>query len=132
MLASWPQHERTAFLKAVCDALRRGMLADARLRLLSVGARGEHDAAWLNLMGLLHECEGQSRIAHRFYGRAMRADRHYRPAEQNMRRLYELHALGRTYQVPVLGDEPPSLLQLLSECDAPGGRPVVQSAGHVR
>src|SRR4051812_37655550 len=53
-------------------------------------------AAYLNLIGVVCQARRQWRRARRFYGKAMRCDRSYAPAEQNMRRIYELFTFGVT------------------------------------
>jgi hypothetical protein len=67
-------------------------------------AGSARDAACLNLLGVLCEARGQHPLAKRFYGSAIRADRRFDPAQQNMRRLYELDTFGSTARVPRVGD----------------------------
>lgn len=58
-------------------------------------ARG--DAACLNLRGVVCEARGQWGRARRLYGKAVRVGgRGYLPAEQNVRRCYELETFGKT------------------------------------
>jgi len=49
--------------------------------------------------------EGNKDAAAEFYGRAIRSDSNYGPAQQNMRRLFELRKFGHTNQAVSLGDE---------------------------
>jgi hypothetical protein len=44
-------------------------------------------------------------LARKCYGKAIAADKRYEPAQANMRRLYELQALGRSTQGVMLGDQ---------------------------
>lgn len=74
------------------------------LRLWATTGRRD-DARWLNLMGVICESRGDWRRARRFYGKAMRADRGFAPAEQNMRRWYEMFTFGRTRWPVALGDD---------------------------
>ena len=67
------------------------------------------DAAFLNLIGAICEGHNQWRRARKFYGRAMRANRAFEPAQLNLRRLYELHTFGGCQQPVELGDEVPGL-----------------------
>jgi hypothetical protein len=55
---------------------------------------------------------GRKEMARRFYGRAIRADGKFAPAQQNMRRLYELTTFGHTTQHVALGDEAEFLAQV--------------------
>jgi hypothetical protein len=99
-LATWRELVLGDALLAVCegdwaaadDALTRG--ADL--------TRG--DAACLNLRGVVCEARGQWARARRFYGKAVRADRGYLPAEQNVRRCYELETFGKTRLPPAVAD----------------------------
>jgi K+-sensing histidine kinase KdpD len=68
--------------------------ADAALGRAPEVARA--DAACLNLRGIVCEARGQWSRARRFYGKAVRAGRGYLPAEQNVRRCYELETFGKT------------------------------------
>jgi hypothetical protein len=58
------------------------------------------DAVCLNLRGIICQARGEWKQARRFFGKAMRADRGFVPARQNMRRLYELDTFGAT-RLPV-------------------------------
>ncbi len=62
------------------------------------------DPAYLNLMGVICELEGQWKHATRFYGLAISVDPQYEPARQNMQRIYELNTFGRTDHAVRLGD----------------------------
>ncbi len=87
------------------EALRRNDLVEAERMLLSLDRTGEADPAFFNLMGILHECQGQKCKARAFYARAIAADSRYEPAQQNLRRLYELAVFGKTREFAALGDE---------------------------
>ena len=102
-----------AVLARVRAALRADDLATAETLLMHLTdlapGRG---AAYFNLLGVLYEVQRNWRLANRFYTKALREDRKYAPAEQNVRRVYELETLGRTEQGPALGDErTPSALE---------------------
>lgn len=92
-------------LAQVREALREGQFEDAESLLMKAGSITAEDAAFLNLAGVFHEAAGRRDAAKRFYGKAIRADRRYQPAQQNMRRMYELATLGSTTQTVALGDE---------------------------
>ncbi len=89
----------------VRKALRASDLATAESLLLKAADLAQKDAPYFNLLGIIYEARHQYRLAKKFYGKAMRADRSYAPAEQNMRRIYELNAFGRTKYEVSLGEE---------------------------
>src|SRR4051794_20635452 len=88
-------------LEAAGAALRHGELDAVEAAVAQIAY---DDAVGLNLRGLIHEAHGDQRLARLFYGRAIRADRHFAPAQQNMQRLYELMTMGRTELAPVIGE----------------------------
>ena len=94
-----------ATLSAARAALRREAWAEAEALLMRAGPMGTSDPAFNNLLGILWEVRGNEKAARRYYGRAIRADGHYAPAQQNMRRLYELNTFGRSSERVALGDE---------------------------
>src|SRR5438045_2192222 len=78
-------------LLAVCD----GKWDDAEAALLGE-AQLAHDPAFLNLLGIVRQAQGRWNDARRLYRKAVRADRRFLPAEQNIRRFYELDTFGST------------------------------------
>jgi len=96
-------------------AIRMEYYDEAQRLVNLVGARAVRGAAYLNLLGVLHEKRGEWKLAKKFYGRAIRSDRRYSPSRQNMRRIYELLTLGKSGQPIVLGDERPALGKLILE-----------------
>jgi tetratricopeptide (TPR) repeat protein len=102
-------------LTAVREALRAGKLNTAESLLMKAGSITAEDAAFLNLAGVFHEAMGRKDAAKRFYGKAIRAKHDYVPAQQNMRRMYELATFGWTQQPVALGDEP-DVLAKIDEC----------------
>src|SRR5947207_52212 len=95
-VAVWPSRERSVLVAGVCAAIHAGRLDRARQLLDSVEDRAARDAACLNLLGILYELHGDWDAARRCYGKAMRADGHYEPAQRNMRRWYELYTFGHS------------------------------------
>jgi Flp pilus assembly protein TadD len=85
--------------------MRVGRWSEAEALLMRAGTIACEDAAFYNLVGVLWEVKGDQAGARRFYGKAIRADGDYAPAQQNMRRLYELWTFGRTREAVTLGDE---------------------------
>lgn len=92
----WEAQRRLLNLRDALSAICDGRWDEAEKTLTSERERALRDAGFLNLLGIVCQARRQWKQARRFYGRAMKADRSYAPAEQNMRRLYELHTFGRT------------------------------------
>lgn len=100
-----PATFRGASVRDASIAIRLGCFDEAEALLDQVADQHGRDAAWLNLMGVVCQARVDWRRAKRFYGKAMRADRSFVPAEQNMRRWFELFTFGRTNLAVALGDE---------------------------
>lgn len=92
-------------LERVCKSMRAARFTDAETLLMKAADLGHKDARYFNLLGVLYEVQHQWTLARKFYGKAMHADKHYQPAEINLRRLYELFTFGRTEVRVALGDE---------------------------
>src|SRR5437870_9535127 len=105
MTPAWPPHQYSLFLSQVCAAIRLGKIDQARSMLDGLKVNAEASAAYLNLLGIVHELQGEWTLARRCYCKAIRADRRYEPAQQNMRRWFELHAFGHSAEPFALGDE---------------------------
>jgi hypothetical protein len=88
-------------------AAELGEWALVESELLKGGDVALNDAACLNLLGLAAEVRSDWPRAKHMYGRAMRRDHSYLPAEVNMRRYYELFTLGKT-SIPKCLRFPPS------------------------
>jgi hypothetical protein len=88
-------------LVAICD----GRWNDAEKALTIDGATEPCDAVFLNLLGIVCQGRHEWKQAKRFYGRAMRSGESFTPAEQNLRRLYELETFGKTELGLVLIDD---------------------------
>lgn len=101
--------EWKSLLSNAASAIRLGCLDHAMALLEPFQVAPVHDAAYLNLVGAVHEARREWKLARRFYCKAKRADRHYTPAEQNLRRMYELHNWGKCREPMALGDETPGL-----------------------
>lgn len=87
-------------LVAICD----GRWNDAEKALTIDGAAEPCDAVFLNLLGIVCQGRHEWKQAKRFFGRAMRI-RDFVPAEQNLRRLYELETFGKTSLTITLIDD---------------------------
>jgi len=92
-------------LAMVRNALRKEDWGAAEALLMRAGAIAGNDPAFFNLVGVLREVQRNKAAAAEFYGKAIRSDANYAPAQQNMRRLYELRNFGHTDQCVALGDE---------------------------
>ena len=107
-----------AVIPRVREALRASDIRHAESLLMRAGDLGQHDPCYFNLIGVVYEMRRQWSLAKKFYGKAIRADRKYEPAQQNMRRIYELFIFGRSKEPVALGDEPPctgALAELLRQ-----------------
>jgi hypothetical protein len=86
---------------------------DAQRLLRSVIALDPHSAVAHNLMGMLHESLGEYHASYHSSRAALRADRHYRPALENLRRYCERFGLdlhNRTFECLDDRGDPPSHL----------------------
>ncbi len=77
-------------------ALVNSDLKRAEGLLLRAAPLGDKDPVFFNLMGLLTELREDFSGARRHYGKAISLNSKYEPAQQNMRRLYELREFGRS------------------------------------
>lgn len=96
-------------LDRVRRMLRLARYADAQTLLMKAADLSVKDAAYFNLLGVLYEARSKWRLARKFYEKAIAADKLYAPAQQNMRRIYELNTFGRSGEPVTLGDEPDDL-----------------------
>jgi CheY-like chemotaxis protein len=98
------QHEDTyeVLLARTRVALEEGDLPRAEGFLLRAAPMGANDPTFHNLLGLLTELRGDFSGARKHYGKAISLDGKFAPAQQNMRRIYELREFGHS-------DEPGAL-----------------------
>ena len=83
-------------------ALVNSDLKRAEGLLLRAAPLGAEDPAFHNLMGLLTELRADFSGARKHYGKAISINGKYAPAQQNMRRLYELREFGRSNEAGAL------------------------------
>jgi DNA-binding response OmpR family regulator len=95
-----------AVLDRARKALRLAKYTDAESLMMKAADLADHDAAYFNLLGVLYESQRQWRLAKKFYGKSIVQDKHYEPAQKNMRRIYELERFGKSTEAVTLGDEP--------------------------
>jgi tetratricopeptide (TPR) repeat protein len=90
------EEQRLLNLRDALEAMYEGEWDLAEKALIRRPEHALGDASILNLLGIVHQARRQWKEARRFYGRAMKADGCYAPAERNLRRFYELHTFGAT------------------------------------
>ena len=79
--------------------------AKARLHLVKAMELNNESVEALNLAGVLAELLEDYQNAKKYYGQAIRLDNRYEPAQQNMRRLFELDHFGSSNELVNLGDD---------------------------
>ncbi len=94
-----------AALNSAREALRKGNLPLAETLLMKAEDLGHEDETYFNLVGVYYEASRRWRLARKFYGKAIKTNREYEPAQQNMRRIYELYTFGASKEPIALGDE---------------------------
>jgi FixJ family two-component response regulator len=77
----------------------------ARVNLAKAMALDPLSPEAFNLAGVLFEMLEDYDRAKRHYGQAIKLDKHYEPAQQNMRRIYELFNFGSSKEPFALGDD---------------------------
>jgi DNA-binding response OmpR family regulator len=103
-LSADPTDESYATVLArVRRALEDGDYELAEGLLMKAAALGDRDPVFFNLKGLLFEVRGDLNGARREYGQAISRNKNYEPAQQNMRRLYELREFGHSEEAANLG-----------------------------
>jgi DNA-binding response OmpR family regulator len=100
-------------LDRVRKNLRLAQYTDAETLLMKAADLSLKDAAYFNLLGVLYEARRQWRLAKKFYGKSLKEDGDYAPAQHNLRRIYELTQFGSTTTGIQLGDEPDILFASL-------------------
>ena len=66
----------------------------ARQNLIQALERDPDSPQALNLAGVMFEMRGEFDQARRYYGRAIKVNKNFEPAQANMRRIYELFHFG--------------------------------------
>lgn len=87
-------------LRRAKGALNRRDFEEAEVFLRQAIALGPSSAEAHNLKGVLHELRREHDASYREYRAALKADRHFEPAQHNMRRYYERVTFGKS-DVPV-------------------------------
>jgi two-component system sensor histidine kinase KdpD len=100
-----PKSERLLhIIRDAVGAVCQGEWDAAAAALASAPQLTARSAECLNLIGVVRQARHDWAGARRYYSKAIRADRHYAPADQNLRRLYELQTFGSTNLPIALAD----------------------------
>jgi DNA-binding response OmpR family regulator len=92
-------------LAAVRQAIWHNDLKHAERLMDEVAEYAASDPSYFNLLGVIHEAEGDRRSAKTFYRKSVAASGGYEPARHNLQRLFELETYGETKGDVALGDE---------------------------
>jgi FixJ family two-component response regulator len=99
-----PVETFNARLAAAKRCLNLRAFANARLHLAKALELNSKSAEAFNLGGVLAELLEDYDKAKKYYGRAIKLDKNYEPAQQNMRRLFEVDHFGSSKEPVNLGD----------------------------
>jgi len=99
------QESFAGHITAARRALNLQAFAKARVHLVKAMELNPQSVEAFNLAGVLAELLQDFDKARKYYGQAIKLDKHYEPAQQNMRRLFELYHLGATDEPISLGEE---------------------------
>lgn len=94
-----------AHLAAAKRCLNLHAFAKARLHLAKALELNTKSVEAFNLAGVLAEVLEDYKGAKKYYGQAIRLDKTYEPAQQNMRRLFEVDQFGSSNEPVNLGDD---------------------------
>jgi len=100
-----PKSERLLqIVRESVSAICQGEWDAAARALTSAPTMTARSAECLNLIGVVRQARHDWAGARQYYAKSIRADRQYAPAEQNIRRLYELETFGSTNLPIALAD----------------------------
>lgn len=94
-----------AHIVAAKRCLNLRAFAKARLHLAKALELNAKSVEAFNLAGVLAELLEDYDKAKKYYGRAIKLDKNYEPAQQNMRRLFEVDHFGSSQEPVNLGDK---------------------------
>jgi DNA-binding response OmpR family regulator len=95
----------SAHIVAAKRCLNLRAFAKARLHLVKALELNAHSAEAFNLAGVLAEVLEDYDKAKKYYGQAIKLDKKYEPAQQNMRRLFEVDHFGSSKEPVNLGEK---------------------------
>jgi DNA-binding response OmpR family regulator len=93
----------TSHIVAAKRCLNLRSFAMARIHLFKALELNDKSVEAFNLAGVLAELLNDVDKAKRYYGQAIKLNKNYEPAQQNMRRLFELQNFGRASEPLNLG-----------------------------
>ena len=100
-----PADTFSAHIVAAKRCINLRAFAKARLHLAKALELNAKSVDALNLAGVLAELLEDYDKAKKYYGRAIKLDKSYEPAQQNMRRLFEVDQFGSSKEPVNLGDK---------------------------
>jgi DNA-binding NtrC family response regulator len=95
----------SAHIVAAKRCINLRAFAKARLHLAKALELNAKSVDAFNLAGVLAELLEDYDKAKKYYGRAIKLDKNYEPAQQNMRRLFEMDQFGSSTEPVNLGDK---------------------------
>ena len=95
----------SAHIVAAKRCLNLRAFGKARLHLVKALELNAHSAEAFNLAGVLAEVLEDYDKAKKYYGQAIKLDKKYEPAQQNMRRLFEVDHFGSSKEPVNLGEK---------------------------
>ena len=95
----------SAHIVAAKRCINLRAFAKARLHLAKALELNAKSVDAFNLAGVLAELLEDYDKAKKYYGRAIKLDKNYEPAQQNMRRLFEVDQFGSSTEPVNLGDK---------------------------
>jgi DNA-binding response OmpR family regulator len=100
-----PRETFSAHIGAAKRCLNLRAFGKARLHLAKALELNAKSAEAFNLAGVLAEVLEDYDNAKKFYGQAIKLNKNYEPAQQNMRRLFEVDHFGSSKEPVNLGDK---------------------------
>ena len=98
-----PEESFNSHIVAAKRCLNLRSFALARIHLAKALELNTKSVEAFNLAGVLAEMLDDDDKAKKYYGQAIKLDKHYEPAQQNMRRLFELQNFGSSSEPFNLG-----------------------------
>jgi len=105
--ASHREHQIEDFKSHIVAAkrcLNLRSFESARLHLIKAMELNTKSVEAFNLAGVFHEMMEDLHKAKKYYGQAIKLNKNYEPAQQNMRRLFELEHFGSSSEPFNLGE----------------------------
>lgn len=93
-----PPRDFEYFLRCAKRAINLRDFTAARSNLISALEINPDSPQALNLAGVMFEMRDEFEQARRYYGRAIKVNKSFEPAQANMRRVYELFHFGSSHE----------------------------------